>query len=79
MASLRAHGNGWQARVRRIGQPDQTKTFPTKADAEKWARSIESLIDRGVFASLDEAQRTTLGDVIQRYMAEVTPSMKGGK
>jgi hypothetical protein len=43
MASFRAHGNGWQARVRRIGQPDQTKTFPTKADAEKWARSVESL------------------------------------
>lgn len=77
MASFRQHGNGWQARVRRRGQPDQTKTFPTKADAEKWARSIESLIDRGVFASLDEAQRTTLGDVIQRYLAEVTPSMKG--
>jgi integrase len=77
MASFRQHGNGWQARVRRIGQPDQTKTFQTKADAEKWARSIESLIDRGIFENIHLAQRTTLGDVIARYIAEVTPTMKG--
>jgi len=27
MASFRQHGNGWQARVRRKGTPDQTKSF----------------------------------------------------
>ena len=77
MASFRQHGNGWQGRIRRRGYPDITKTFETKADAEKWARSVESEIDKGQFVSVNEAQRTTLGDVIERYLADVTPTMKG--
>lgn len=77
MASYRQHGNGWQVRVRRQGYPDQTKTFESKVDAEKWARAIESEIDRGQFVNLSEAQRTTFGDLIARYLAEVTPTMKG--
>jgi integrase len=77
MASFRQRGGKWQARVLRNGYPDQTKTFETKADAEKWARSVESEIDKGQFVNVSEAQRTTLGDVIARYLEEVTPSMKG--
>ena len=77
MASFRQHGNGWQGRIRRRGYPDITKTFETKADAEKWARALESQIDKGQFVNVSEAQRTTLGNVIGRYLAEVTPSMKG--
>ena len=77
MASFRQRGGKWQARVLRNGYPDQTKTFETKADAEKWARALETEIDKGQFVNVCEAQRTTLGDVIARYLAEVTPSMKG--
>ena len=77
MASFRQHGNGWQGRIRRRGYPDITKTFETKDNAEKWARSLESEIDKGLFTSINEAQRNTLGDLIARYLAEVTPTMKG--
>jgi integrase len=77
MASFRQRGGKWQARVLRNGYPDQTKTFETKADAEKWARALESEIDKGQFVNVSEAQRNTLGDVIARYLTEVTPSMKG--
>ena len=77
MASFRQHGNRWQVRIRRQGYSDQTKSFETKADAEKWARALESEIDKGQFVSVNEAQRTTMGDVIARYLAEVTPTMKG--
>ncbi|WP_295550131.1 site-specific integrase [Limnohabitans sp. Rim8] len=77
MASYRQRNGKWQARVLRDGYPAQTKTFATKADAEKWARSIEAAIDRGVFVNVSEAQRTTLGDLIGRYLVEVTPTMKG--
>ncbi|MEY4644427.1 MAG: hypothetical protein RLZZ596_1258 [Pseudomonadota bacterium] len=77
MASFRQRSGKWQARVLKNGYPDQTKTFETKADAEKWARAFESEIDRGQFVSVSEAQRNTLGDLIERYLAEVTPSMKG--
>jgi integrase len=77
MASFRQHGNGWQGRIRRRGYPDITKTFETKTDAEEWARSVESEIDKGQFVNTNEAQRTTFGDVIARYLQEVTPKMKG--
>ncbi len=77
MASFRQHGNGWQARVRRKGHPDQTKTFQSKVDAEKWARAIESAVDKGQFVDINEAQCTTLGNLIERYLSEVTPTMKG--
>ena len=77
MASFRQRGVKWQARIIRDGYPDQTKTFESKADAEKWARALESEIDKGQFVNVSEAQRTTLGDVIARYLAEVTPTMKG--
>jgi integrase len=77
MASFRQRNGKWQARVLRDGHPDQTKTFETKGDAEKWARSVESEIDKGQFISVNEAQRNTLGDLIERYLVEVTPSMKG--
>lgn len=64
MASFRQHGNGWQGRIRRRGYPDIVKTFQTKADVEKWSRSIESEIDKVQFVSLSEAQRTTLDELI---------------
>ena len=77
MASIRRHGNRWQVRVRRHGYPDQTKSFQSQHEAEKWARSIETEIDKGQFVNIHEAQRTTFSEVIERYLAEVTPSMKG--
>lgn len=55
MASFRQHGKGWQARVRRRGYPDITKVFEARQDAEKWARALESEIDRGQFVNVSEA------------------------
>ena len=77
MASFRQRGSKWQARIKRDGFPDQVKSFEAKAEAERWARSVESEMDRGSYVSYTEAQRPTLADLIQRYMVEVLPSMKG--
>jgi integrase len=77
MASFRYRSDRWQARVRRKGYPDETKSFISRQDAEKWARALESEIDKGQFVNVSEAQRTTLGDLIARYLVEITPSMKG--
>ena len=77
MASFRQRNGKWQARVIRDGYPDQTKTFESKVDAEKWARALESAIDKGQFVSTSEAHQTTLRDAIARYLLEVTPTMKG--
>lgn len=79
MASFRQHGNGWQARVRRKGAPAQTKSFISLQEAQRWARSVEIEIDRGTYVDTSNAQRTTMADLIGRYIVEVLPSMKGEK
>ena len=78
MATLRKRSNGhWQARVRKAKQT-LTKTFINKADAEKWAKQVEVEIDKGSFANLVLAQRTTFKEIIERYIIEVLPTMRGG-
>ena len=61
MATIRNRGEyQWEAQIRRKGYPAQRKTFETKSDALAWARMIESEIDRGIFVSRVEAERTAL-------------------
>lgn len=47
MASIIQIKGRWRAQVRRKGHPAYTETFATKAQAESWARRIESQIDAG--------------------------------
>ena len=78
MATFRKRGPyQWQAQVRKKGFPLQTKTFETKAGAEAWARATEHEMDQGLFVSRAEAESTTLGELLQRYLTEITPSKKG--
>lgn len=79
MASFRLRGTRWQARVQRNGFPAEVRSFITRQDAEKWARSIEVEMDRGLYISSSEAQKTTMADLIDRYCREVLPTMKGEK
>lgn len=78
MAGIWKRGSYWRVEIRRAGYPNQNRTFDTKADAEAWARRIESEMDRGVFADRREAERNTLGDLLLRYSNEVSPHKKGG-
>jgi len=80
MATFKQRESGWwQAVIRRKGQPEQSRTFERKSDADAWARGIESEMDRGVFVSRDEAERTTLKEALERYEREVTPRKKGAE
>jgi hypothetical protein len=78
MATIRNRGEyQWEAQIRRKGYPAQRKTFETKSDAQAWARMIESEIDRGIFVSRVEAERTAFHELIDRYISEVAPKHKG--
>lgn len=80
MATITKRGHyQWQVRVRRIGHSPETKTFDTKAEAKRWARLIESEIDRGVFVSRTEAEHTMLSEALERYLSEITPNKKGAR
>jgi len=76
MASFRFRSNSWQARVRRKGHPDEVRSFITRQDAERWARSVETEMDRGAFTSTAEAEKHTFADLAMRYSAEV---LRGNK
>ncbi len=78
MANFRKRGeHQWQARVRRKGYPAQLKTFETRAEAEAWARKVESGMDGGTFVSRAEAEATSLSEALDRYEREIVPGKKG--
>lgn len=78
MASISKRGPyQYQAQVRRKGYPVQTRTFESKRDAEAWVATVESEMHRGVFLDRSEAERTTLGEILERYRTEITPEKRG--
>jgi len=78
MASFRKRGSGgWQAQVRRKGYPAQSKSFPTRAAAVRWVRSIEFEMDQGTFVSRNEAETTTVAELLTRYLSERTALKRG--
>ena len=72
MATLTKRGKYWRAQVRRLGFPPQSKTFDTNAEAEAWARATESEMDRGIFVSRAEAERTTFAEALERYKTTIS-------
>jgi integrase len=78
MATIRRRGNTWQVQVRRQGFPPLSRTFKRKADADQWARHKEAEIDRGELPADHRALRLlTLGALLERYGAMVTPKKRG--
>ncbi len=75
MASVRKHGDKWQARIQRRDQPSISKSFHSKTDALKWARNVEAQLDLGTFAPRQAMPR--LRSMVDRYVTEVTPTKKG--
>ncbi len=80
MASIRELSSGkWQVQVRHRGMRPVAKSFKTKTEAARWARLLESEFDRGVFVDRSEAERVTVGELITRYLSEVTPKKKSAR
>lgn len=74
MATIRKLRGRWQAQVRRRGMAPRAKSFDQKADAEKWARSLESELDRcGMLPDTRVAESTTLRSILERYMIDISP------
>ena len=73
--SVHKHGKNWQVRIIRKGHPPQFKTFTRKADADAYEKEVVSEMQRGVFVSRNEAERTTLSELLQRYIDEYIPRL----
>lgn len=78
MAGIWKRGNYWRAYIRRQGYPHQNCSFDTRAEAEAWARRVESEMDRGAFVDRTEAEITSFGDLLKRYAEEISPHKKSG-
>ncbi|TPM99531.1 site-specific integrase [Mesorhizobium sp. B2-1-3A] len=78
MASLRKRNDKWQAQVRRTGHTPISKTFINRADALRWIRQTEQELDRSALAyDPSTLQRTTVADLLRRYVSDVTPAKRG--
>lgn len=65
MASVTQVNGKWRALIRRKGFKSQCKTFPTKAQADRWARQREAELDEGGAAPALGALKLT--EVIRAY------------
>jgi integrase len=78
MATIRKKGDlQWHVQVRKKGHPTQTRTFTTRADAQRWGKETEIAIERGLFFDRTVAERTTLSSLIERYRKDVLPEKSG--
>ncbi|HEX5394346.1 MAG TPA: site-specific integrase [Rhodocyclaceae bacterium] len=79
MATIRKRKSSkkYEVQIRRDGWPTLTRTFTKAADASAWASVIESEMERGVFIDRTEAEKNTLGDLLRRYLNEVSSQKKG--
>lgn len=62
-----------KAKIRRKGHPQQSHTFRTMGEAEKWARQVEAAIDRGGFVSASTAESLTFIELAQRFSTDFAP------
>lgn len=65
MASIVKIGSKWRALVRRKGHKAKCKTFSTKAQADAWARQVETDYDKGIVSA--DPVSLTMKQVIQAY------------
>lgn len=79
MATISKRANGYQVQIRRRGYPNLSKVFDTKRKADAWARKIEAEMDSGQFVDQTEAEQTILGELLKRYLNEVTQMKKSAK
>jgi len=64
MATITKRATGWSVQIRRKGYPHQTRTLPTKHEAQAWARQQEGRIDTAQAPiNFKVLKATTLGDV----------------
>lgn len=78
MATIREKGpSQWHVQIRKKGWPTQTKTCRTEREAQDWATVTEADMIRGVHVDHTDAQRVTYGEIVERYLKNVTAKRPG--
>ena len=78
MASIRKRNSLWQAQVRSRKLGSTSKSFHKKVDAITWAKIQEAMMQTGEWKPKDKCY-STVGDLMQKYLDQVTPYKKGAE
>ena len=80
MAVIRKLKSGkWQVIIRKSNHKSIYKTFIEKAVARKWARTVESQIEKDIYTDYGNAETITIKDLIIKYRDEIVPEHKAKK
>ena len=78
MATVRKRANGsYQAIIRMTGFKAQSATFPTKRDAQAWAKMVETDNAQGNSVDHGSLRKATVAELMERFRDEVCPTRKG--
>jgi|ETNmetMinimDraft_11_1059920.scaffolds.fasta_scaffold43629_1 integrase len=77
MAYLRKRKSGkWQVIIRKKNYPYVVRSFLEKSTASKFAKDVETQMDKQIFQDLTGASTTTLKELMIKYRDEIVPSQK---
>jgi len=80
MATFRKlKSNKWQVIIRKNNYPHVVRTFLDKSTAVKFAKDVETKMDKMIWDDFSQAQSTTLKDILLKYREEITIKKKGWK
>ena len=80
MATITARSaNQFQAKIRKKGFKQVSKTFATEAAAIAWAEKVEEEMSQGIFKSTKRAEKTSIDSALERYWEEVVSKTKSYK
>lgn len=79
MAVVQKRGDSYRVLIRKKGHAPISKTFSTKALAERWARETEVALDAGKFAVDKATVKDTIDEYIRRMAQIGKPVPKGKK
>ena len=69
----------YQALIRLSNHPTISKTFSLKSHAVQWARETEIQIQKGLLSAGYDKAEETLGQILERYLSEITSKKKSSE
>lgn len=80
MATIRKKNGLWQVQIRRKGYRTLSRSFTYKDWALRWAKETERELELGtVPAAISDLKRIIFGDLLSRYLEEITPTKRGAE
>jgi integrase len=77
MASIRKFRGKFNVQIRRQGYPSISRTFANLTIAKRWASTTEADMERNLHVVIPD--NTTIGELLDRYEEEVSPTHKSHK